>query len=52
MQDFETIEMLKQLAGEYGEYFAYSDVAGIKQVQFTKDLDVKQVLDNYYGKDI
>jgi hypothetical protein len=52
MQDFETIEMLKQLAGEYSEYFAYSDVAGIKQVQFTKDLDVKQVLDNYYGKDI
>lgn len=52
MQDFETIEILKQLAGEYSEYFAYSDVAGIKQVQFTKDLDVKQVLDNYYGKDI
>ena len=52
MQDFETIEMLKQLASEYSEYFAYSDVAGIKQVQFTKDLDVKQVLDNYYGKDI
>ena len=48
MQDFETIEMLKQLAVEYSECFAYSDVAGIKQVQFTKDLDVKQVLDNYY----
>lgn len=52
MQDFETIEMLKQLASEYHKYFAYSDIAGIKQVQFTKDLDVKQVLDNYYGKDI
>jgi hypothetical protein len=52
MQDFETIEMLKTLASEYSQYFAYSDVAGIKQVQFTKDLDVKQVLDNYYGKDI
>lgn len=52
MQDFETIEMLKQLANEYNEYFAYSDVAGIKQIQFIKDLDVKQVLDNYYGKDI
>ena len=51
MQDFETIEMLKQLASDYSEYFAYSDVAGIKQVQFTKDLDVKQVLDDYYGKD-
>ena len=52
MQDFETIEMLKQLSSEYSQYFTYSDVAGIKQVQFTKDLDVKQVLDNYYGKDI
>ncbi len=52
MQDFETIEMLKQLASDYGQYLAYSDVAGIKQVQFTKDLDLKQVLDNYYGKDI
>jgi len=49
MQDFETIEMLKQLASDYSPYFAYSDVAGIKQVQFTKDLDVKQVLDDYYG---
>jgi len=52
MQDFETIEMLKQLSSEYGKYFAYSDVAGIKQVQFIKDLDSKQVLDNYYGKNI
>lgn len=52
MQDFETIEMLKQLASDYSEHFVYSDVAGIKQVQFTKDLDVKQVLDDYYGKDI
>ena len=52
MQDSETIEMLKKLASEYSQHFAYSDVAGIKQVQVTKDLDVKQVLDNYYGKDI
>lgn len=52
MQDFETIEMLKQLSSEYSQYFTYSDVAGIKQIQFTKDLDVFQVLDNYYGKDI
>ena len=49
MQDFETIEMLKQLANEYSQYFTYSDVAGIKQVQFTMDLDANQVLDNYYG---
>jgi hypothetical protein len=52
MQDFETIEMLKQLASDYSQYFAYNDVAGIKQIQFTKDLNDKQVLDDYYGKDI
>lgn len=52
MQDFETIEMLKELSSEYSQYFTYSDVAGIKQIQFTKDLDAYQVLDNYYGKDI
>ena len=52
MQDFETVEMLKQLASDYSQYFAYSDVAGIKQIQFIKELDVKQVLDDYYGKDI
>ncbi len=52
MQDYETIEMRKQLASEYSHYFIYSDVAGIKQIQFTEDLDIAQVLDNYYGKDI
>ena len=52
MQDFETIEMLQQLANEYSKYFAYSDVAGIKQIQFTKDLNPQKVLDNYYGKNI
>lgn len=52
MQDYETIEMLKLLESEYGQYFTYSDIAGIKQVQFTKELDALQVLGNYYGKDI
>ena len=52
MHDFETMEMLKLLASQYSQYFAYSDVAGIKQVQFTKNMDIKQVLDSYYGKDI
>jgi hypothetical protein len=35
MQDYETIEMLKRLAETYSDYFAYSDVAGIRQIQFT-----------------
>ena len=48
----ETIEMLKQLESKYNQYFAYSDVAGIKQVQFIRELEAKQVLDDYYGTDI
>jgi len=52
MQDYETIDMLKALAEEYNEYFVYSDVAGIKQVQFIKNLNAEKVLNNYYGQNI
>lgn len=52
MKDNETVEMLKSLSAVYGEYFSYSDVAGIKQVQFTTAIDYKKILDDYYGTDI
>lgn len=52
MQDYETIVMLKLLANDYSRYMAYSDVAGIRQVQFTKELDYKRVLDDYYEANI
>ncbi len=52
MQDYETVGMLKSLSTIYGEYLNYSDVAGIKQIQFTAELDYKKVLDDYYGSDI
>jgi len=52
MQDYETIEMLRTLSSKYKKYFSYSDVAGIKQVQFTAELDCKKVLDKYYGSNI
>lgn len=52
MQDYETIEMLKLLANNYSSYMAYSDVSGIRQVQFTKELDYKRVLDDYYEANI
>ena len=48
MQDIETIDMLKQLAKDYSEYISYSDNAGIRMVQFTKELDKEQVLNDYY----
>ena len=52
MQDFETIDMIKELSSFYGEYMGYSDVAGIRQVQFIKELSKLQVLDNYYETNI
>lgn len=52
MQDHETIEMLKQLSRDYHKYISYSDNAGIRMVQFIKDLDKEQVLNDYYEKNV
>ncbi len=49
MQDAETIDMLKTLSKKYSKYISYSDVAGIRQLQFTGDMDCKTALDDYYG---
>lgn len=48
MQDFETIAMVQDLSRKYAKYMAYSEVAGIRQVQFIKDLSKEQILDDYY----
>ena len=50
MNDGETIDMLKRLANDYPDEIAYSDVAGIRQIQFTKAMDPIDVLDHYYEK--
>ena len=52
MQDHETIEMLKHLSRDYHKYISYSDNAGIRMVQFIKDLDKEQVLNGYYEKNV
>lgn len=48
MTDLEVIDMLKYLSEEYSESLTYSDVAGVRQLQFTKQMDAKQVLEKYY----
>ena len=48
MTDLEVIDMLKYLSEEYSESLTYSDVAGIRQLQFTKQMGAKQVLGKYY----
>lgn len=48
MDNLEVIDMLKLLSETYPDSLTYSDVAGIRQLQFTKQMDAKQVLDKYY----
>lgn len=48
MDNLEVINMLKLLSETYFDSLTYSDVAGIRQLQFTKQMDAKQVLDKYY----
>ena len=52
MNELETIHMLQELSSKYANYLQYSDVAGIRQVQFIKPISIQQVLDNYYGTEI
>lgn len=52
MNELETIQMLQELSSKYANYLQYSDVAGIRQVQFIKPISIQQVLDNYYGTEI
>ena len=49
MQDYETIELLRTLAKDYPDYLSFTEEAGIRMVQFTKELSKEQVLNNYYN---
>lgn len=51
MTDLETTAMLRKASESFPEYMQFSDVAGVRQIQFTKDLPVKDVLDKYYHND-
>lgn len=48
MTDCEIIAMLKQLSADYSDYMTYNDIAGVRQVQFVKQLNRIQVLNDYY----
>lgn len=48
MNDMEIIAMLKQLSIDFPDYLFYSDVAGIRQLQFFGNAQPLQILDHYY----
>ena len=52
MTDAEIIEMLKQLTSQYSSFLSYSDEAGIRQIQFIKDVTSETILNNYYEASI
>ena len=49
MTDMEIIDTIHELVDHYANYINYSDVAGIRQIQFIHELDPKVVLDKYYS---
>ena len=48
MNEMETVNMLRALSEAYPAVLSYSDVAGIRQIQFTGDADRMTILDDYY----
>ena len=48
----EIINMLKQLSERYSSFLSYNDVAGVRQVQFVNRLDYRQVLNDYYERNV
>ena len=48
MTYLETIEMLKLISEQISNHVTYSDVAGIRQMQFTNEIEPFTVLNDYY----
>lgn len=48
MTDLEVIDMLRLLSEKYSGNMAYSDVAGIRQLQITQPIDPQVLIEQYY----
>lgn len=48
MTPLQTIDMLQNIASEFPDVVNYSDVAGIRQIQFVAEIAPKVILDKYY----
>lgn len=51
MNDMELISMMKLLNTAYPDILNYSEIAGIRQLQFTNDITPREILDRYYGRE-
>ena len=50
MNDMEVIDMCKRLESQRPDEIRYSDTAGIRQLQFIKNLTKEEILNGYYDK--
>ena len=49
MSDLEVMEMCQSIEANNPQSIRYSDTAGIRQIQFIKKMNAKEVLNEYYG---
>ena len=44
----ELIDKVKSICDRYNGEIIFSDIAGIKELQFRRDFNIEDILDNYY----
>ena len=49
MSDLEVMEMCQSIEANNPQSIRYSDTAGIRQIQFSRKMNAKEVLNEYYG---
>ena len=49
MTERDIINCLESIAEKYSDYVVYSDIAGVRQLLFTKDVDPEVILRRYYA---
>ena len=49
MTEKDIVNCLKSIAEKYSDYVAYSDIAGVRQLLFTKDVVPEEILRRYYA---
>lgn len=49
MTELDIINCMKQIAEKYSDFVVYSDMAGVRQLLFTKDVEPAEILRRYYA---
>lgn len=49
MKELDIISCLKEIAERYSDIVVYSDIAGVRQLLFTKEMEPEEILRRYYA---